>query len=146
MILVLVRRVGIALVAGVALAACASGTDSALADAQQACTDMGFEDGKSVESDGSSVGKQSADEWAEDAADYDEIADQVARAAREDRRWDRLSNAVTDFQGAIEQMVTVADESLPQADRDAAQAAIDRLDVQQIGRVVNQECRKIQAQ
>lgn len=141
-----IRRLGLGLVAGAALVACSAQGSTALADVRQACTDMGFEDGKSTESDGSSVGEQSADEWAEDAADYDEIADQVARAAREDRRWDRLSNALTDFQAVMEQMVTVTDESLPQVDRDAAQAQIDRLDVQEIGRIVNQECRKIQAQ
>lgn len=138
------RRLGVTLMAGLALAACTSSTDTALADVQAACTEMGYEDGKSKESDSSDT-TWTSDDWVNTADQYDDIANRVASAARDDGRWNRLSNALTDWQAATEKMVVVQDETLPQADRDAAQAEVDQLDVQSIYRVVSQECRKAQA-
>ncbi|WP_326664323.1 hypothetical protein [Streptomyces canus] len=111
---------------------------------QAACTEMGYENGKSKESDSSDT-TWTSDDWAETAEQYDDIANRVASAARDDARWNRLSNALTDWQADTEQMAILTDESLPQAERDAAQAEVDRLDAQALYRVVSQECRKAQA-
>ncbi|CAG7626086.1 hypothetical protein SBRY_20226 [Actinacidiphila bryophytorum] len=105
---------------------------------------MGYEDGKSKESDSSDT-TWTSDDWADTADQYDDIANRVASAARDDGRWNRLSNALTDWQAAMEKMVVVQDETLPQAERDAAQAEIDQLGVQSTYQVVSQECRKAQA-
>ncbi|MGW3829157.1 hypothetical protein ACWEAF_45050 [Streptomyces sp. NPDC005071] len=140
-----VRRLVLALLAGVALAACTSTADASLADARQACTDMGFENGKSVESDDDSDSLQTAAQWKETADDYDKTANLLARAAREDRRWDSLSNAVTDFQAMMDAAATSEDSSQPQADRDAAKAELDQMDSNATFRVIAQECRKAQA-
>lgn len=139
-----VRRLGMVLVAGLALAACTSSADTTLSNVQAACTEMGYENGKSKESDSSDT-TWTSDDWAETAEQYDDIANRVASAARDDARWNRLSNALTDWQADTEQMAILTDESLPQAERDAAQAEVDRLDAQALYRVVSQECRKAQA-
>ncbi len=146
-ILVGIRRLGVALVAGLALVSCSSQTDTALADAQQVCTDLGYENGASDRSDDSSaVDGWTSAEWDEAEADLNDTANRAARAARADRRWDRLSNAVTDLQAGAEPLAKIKDETLPQYDRDAAQAELDRLNPTEVLRVLDQECRKAQAQ
>ncbi|WP_282703291.1 hypothetical protein [Streptomyces sp. CC219B] len=148
-ILVRIRRLGLGLVAGLVLVSCSSQTDSALADAQQVCTNLGYESGTrddSTESSDSGTDGWDAAKWAEVADDFNEEANRAARAAREDRRWDKLSNAVTDFQALTELTAKAKDETLPQTDRDDAQAQIDRLGPQEVVRVLDQECRKAQAQ
>ncbi|MGW4434348.1 hypothetical protein ACWELO_00910 [Streptomyces sp. NPDC004596] len=146
--MVRIRRYALGFSAGLALAACSSQTDSALADAQQVCTDLGYENGTSDRangSSGSSIDDWSSGEWAEAEAKLNDIANRAARAAREDRRWDRLSNAVTDLVAGAGPLAKVKDETLPQYDRDAAQAELDRINPKKVLRALDQECRKVQA-
>ncbi|MFI8296819.1 hypothetical protein ACIGCZ_12805 [Streptomyces nigra] len=113
------------------------------------CTNLGYESGTrddSSESSDSGTDGWDATKWTEVADDFNEEANRAARAAREDRRWDKLSNAVTDFQALAELTAKAKDETLPQYDRDDAQAQIDRLGPQEVVRVLDQECRKAQAQ
>lgn len=135
----------VAVCAVMTLTACTSGAHAALADAQQACADLGYVDGKikSSETDDSDD-PWSASEWAETADGYDATADRAARAARADARWNRLSNAITDFQAMTEQMAIVENTTLPQSDRDAAQVQLDQLDLNAMTRTIDQECRKAQ--
>lgn len=147
--MVRIRRLGVGLVVGLALAACTSETDTALADARQVCSDLGYEGGSRDESGGSSDGGTAdwdSAKWAEAAAGINDTANQAAKAARADQRWDKLSNAVTDFQALTELTAKVKDETLPQYDRDTAQAQVDRLGPHEVIRVLDQECRKVQAE
>ncbi|WP_426364091.1 hypothetical protein [Streptomyces sp. E-08] len=75
-----------------------------------------------------------------------EEANLAARAARVDPRWNDLSNTVTDFQRLAELSSTIEDQSLTQADRDAAQAQKDAMNPSEVVRSLDQECRKAQAQ
>ena len=146
--MVRIRKLDLGLVAGLALVACSAQGDTALADAQQVCTSLGYESGtlgSSSESSGGDIYTWDADKWAKAADASNDVANQAARAARGDRRWDKLSNAVTDFQRLIELAARARDESLPQADRDDAQAQIDQTGPQEVVRSIRQECRKAQA-
>ncbi|MFF4869865.1 hypothetical protein [Streptomyces sp. NPDC000961] len=148
MIVVEVRRLGVVLVAGLALTGCmASPTESALEAARQTCTNLGYEDGsRSSDDDGSSgTSSWSNEKWAEITEDFNDEANRVARAAREDPRWDNLSNAITDIQRLMELQAKIEDQSLDQVDRDAAQAQKDAMQPQEILRSLDQECRKAMA-
>ncbi|WP_405860127.1 hypothetical protein OG407_20885 [Streptomyces sp. NBC_01515] len=135
-----------ALAVGLALAACGGKGYDALASVRQACSDMGYTDGTYTGADESDDAEWSSEDWTKLAVDLNKTANQVARAARDDGRWNRLSNAVTDFQAGAEQLAIVHDETLPQADRDAAQAKVDRVGPQRVVQVLDQECRKAQAE
>ncbi|MCM1946405.1 hypothetical protein NC315_13600 [Streptomyces sp. G2] len=144
MIVVQVRRLGVVLVAALALAGCASPTESALADAQQACENFGYgSDGSwTGGEDAPTVGDWDAAKWKEVAAELTDTVNIAARAAREDRSWDSLSNAFTDFQKLTVYRGTIENLSMPQADRDAAQAQYDALNPPGVVRTMEQECRK----
>lgn len=145
----LVRRLGVSLVVGVALAGCAaSATDTALADVRQACTNLGYKsDGSSGDGSSASSGETwDAAKWSEAADGVDDVANQAARAARADQRWDRLSNAITDLQSMTDLKVDVEDPNLSLADRNNAQAKIDQIGPDGVFRTLDQECRKALAQ
>lgn len=136
------RTVALLVVVGVCAIACTpSQEDEALSDARQACIDLGYGDDDSSSDEEATTSA----EWTEFADALDGIADQAARAARTDRRWDRLSNAVTDGQEFSEQLSIATDETQPISDRNTAQERADQLDGARIYRVLNQECRKAQA-
>ncbi|MFC8464778.1 hypothetical protein [Streptomyces sp. NPDC057250] len=129
---------------GLALAGCSSPTDAALTDARQTCTSLGYGgDSKSTATSATSdPSTWDAVKWAELAESTDERADQAARAAREDPRWDRLSNAVTDFHKLTELRGTIENPEVPLADRNAAQAQYDAMNSPGVVRSLEQECRK----
>ncbi|MEU9705103.1 hypothetical protein [Streptomyces sp. NPDC047981] len=134
-----------ALVMGLVLTGCASPSETAGADARQTCENLGYNDASESadeDSSGNATDTWSAGKWAEVAEDLDEEVNRAARAARADRSWDRLSNAVTDFQRLTELKATIENTSLPQADRDAAQAQHEALNGPEVVRAMEQECRK----
>lgn len=143
-ILVRVRRLGVALAAGLALTGCTSPSESASADARQACENLGYDsDGSwSGGSDAPTVGDWDAAKWTEVSESINEEVNRAARAAREDRSWDRLSNAVTDFHRLTELRATIENANLAQADRDSAQTQYDALNPPTVVRILQQECRK----
>lgn len=138
------RIVALVLVVGVAAIACTPNQeDEGLRDARQVCIDFGLGDDESEDSSDDSGDTMSTEELADG---LDELANQAARAARLDRRWDRLSNTVTDMQEWAEKMAITEDEAQPQSDRDTAQQEADRLDSSRLLQVVRQECRKALAE
>lgn len=134
-------------VVGMALVSCGSESNSesngGLSHARQACTKMGYKDGKAAKSTGDSTPEDV--DWAESAAHYDKITDLGASAAQADPRWDRLSNALTDWSAVVENLATAADENESDEAREAARTEILELDGGAIKRAVDQECRKAQA-
>lgn len=140
------RTVALILLVGVAAIACTPNQeDEALSDVRQVCIDLGYGDDESEDSSDDS-GTTTSAEWEELADAVDEVANQAARAARLDRRWDRLSNAVTDGQALAEEMAIASDETQPVFDRNTAQEQVDQLDPDGILQVMRQECRKAQAE
>ncbi|MFF3604159.1 hypothetical protein [Streptomyces sp. NPDC002463] len=130
----------LALVAGSLVVSCASSQEEARAHAAKACADYGY----GRESSDGSERETTVDEYRKLGAD-DSVADEAALAARKDSRWDRLSNAMTDSQEFLKQAAIASDETLPQEERDAARAAIERLNGESLIRTVEQECRKATA-
>ncbi|MEU2231849.1 hypothetical protein [Streptomyces vietnamensis] len=148
MVLVQVRRLGVILVMGLALTGCmTSPTESASDDARQVCTRIGYENGsRSSDVDGSTDTPLGSTKWDEASERFNEHANLAARAARADPRWNDLSNAVTDIQRLAELSSTIENLTMPQADRDAAQAQKDAMNPPEVVRSLDQECRKAQAQ
>ncbi|MET7720702.1 hypothetical protein [Streptomyces mirabilis] len=132
-------------VLSMALAGCSSAGDDALAEARKACADMGFKHGKAPDSASADGSTLTADDWAKKADAYNGIANRLAHAAGQDRRWDRLSNAVTDYQAASVQAAIAADEGKSFQERTAAAQEVASYDVPSIIRTTAQECRKAQA-
>ncbi|MFF5933266.1 hypothetical protein [Streptomyces sp. NPDC012508] len=73
------------------------------------------------------------------------VTEEVALAARQDSRWDRLSTAMKDLQELREQAAIFADNERGQAERHAAQAELARLDPGNVSLAIDQECRKATA-
>ncbi|MEU9331399.1 hypothetical protein AB0D91_48275 [Streptomyces canus] len=116
----------------------------ALRDVQQACINLGF--GGSDSGDGSDDDAATTSKELTDLSDsMDETANTVARAARIDPRWNRLSNAVTDGQEWAKQMAIARDQTQTELDRSTAQEQADQLEPLHLAQVMRQECRKAQA-
>lgn len=141
-----IHSVALLVVVGVAAIACTpSQENEALRDAQQVCIDLGYGNGGSGDSS-SDEGDITSTEWSELALDLNGIADQAARAARSDQRWNRLSNSVTDALLWAEQMSIATGPYTSDSERNSAQVQADAIDYLQTARVLKQECRKAQAQ
>lgn len=141
------RIVALVLVVGVAAIACAPNQgEDALSDARQVCIDFGYGDDESEESSDDNTGTTTSADLAELTDGMDKLVNQAARAARLDRRWDRLSNTVTDIQEWAEQTTTALDDTQPELDRDSAKTQADKLDPSNLRRVMRQECRKALAE
>ena len=121
---------------GLVVSCVASDEEQARKHAAKACADFGYG------VDSGSTTPSTAEELGNAASGSQSVADEAALAARLDSRWDRLSNALTDAQEFLELAAIFENESLPQAERDAARANADQLDAPNMLRTFEQECRK----
>lgn len=141
-----IHSVALLAVVGVAAIACTpSQENEALRDVRQACTNLGIGDSESGD-DSDDDGATTSKELADLADRMDNTVNAVAKAARTDPRWDRLSNAITDSQEWAKQMAIAIDETRSEVDRSSAQEQANQLEPLHILQVVRQECRKAQAQ
>lgn len=115
------------------LTACAPSEINPLAEVRSVCSDLGYANGSlpAPSSAPSPERTRSTSEWSSLAERYAGIANRAAGAARRDARWNDLSNALTDFQSTL-----VA----------KAQDQESSVDVQEVRRTVDRECRKAQAE
>ncbi|WP_406514470.1 hypothetical protein OG851_42600 (plasmid) [Streptomyces sp. NBC_00161] len=83
------------------------------------------------------------EEWSAAAGEVNGVVEHAALAAQMDPRWDRLSNAWTDFRLVLRQRAIVAGSG-GFSEKVAAQETIDRLNLPEVNRTIIQECRKAQ--
>ncbi|MEU7039307.1 MMPL family transporter [Streptomyces sp. NPDC046237] len=128
------RLVMSVLVMGSLAVSCTSSHEEARVRVAEACADYD----ESLDP-GSSSTRRAKDE------ELRNVTEEVALAARQDSRWDRLTTAMRDEQKLREQAAIFADNERSQAEWDAAEAEMARLDPARIRIAIDQECRKATA-
>ncbi|WP_426567337.1 hypothetical protein [Streptomyces canus] len=119
-----------------------SDVEKAREHAVNACRDYGYDGDNEGTGSADSTTPDTSEDLAGYARDIGPVADEAALAARLDLRWDRLANALSDVQRLLKHASTSQDVTLPQEQRDAAQAQVEQLAPAALVRTVNQECRK----
>ncbi|MCX5229702.1 hypothetical protein [Streptomyces sp. NBC_00233] len=138
------KLVALGCVALVTVVGCSpSDQDMARREASDLCAGLGYTSG--VPNRGTSEADDSDVDLAAAASQANEAASKAARAAMLDSRWDRLSNTMTDFVTFLGHRTTSNDTTQSWERRQAADQALEQMNLQDMIQALDQECRKAQA-